>query len=218
MIYKGMINLKKTLIFCLILIFAIIIIFLLKNSYKSIKFGKNIINQSAEKIKENILNMESYEAKVKIEIISNKNTNTYEATQKYYKKNNLYKQQIISPENVAGVIFEYDGINLQVKNTKLNLSKIYENYNYIGSNELSLNSFIEDYKSNDCNNYENDEEVILETAVRNNNKYRAIKRLYISKNTNLPTKMEIEDSSQNILVYILYNEIEINKLEKEQIN
>ena len=30
--------------------------------------------------------------------------------------------------------------------------------------------------------------------------------------------MEIQDNAQNTLVYILYNEIEINKLEKEQIN
>lgn len=207
---------KKIIIFCLVFIIAIIITILLKNSYKNIKFGKNIINQSADKIKENILNIESYQAKVQITITSNKNTNTYEATQKYYKENNLYKQEIVSPENIAGVVFEYDGSNLQIKNTKLNLTKIYENYNYIGSNELSLNAFIEDYKNNDCNNYENDKEVILETLVKNNNKYRTIKRLYISKETNLPTKMEIRDNAQNTLVYILYNEIEINKLEKEQ--
>ena len=136
---------KKIIIFCLILILVIIITIIIKSSYKSIKFGKNIINQSADKIKENILNIESYEAKVKITITSNKNTNTYEAIQKYYKENNLYKQEIITPENIAGVIFEFDGNKLQIKNTKLNLSKIYENYHYIGSNELSLASFIEDY-------------------------------------------------------------------------
>lgn len=206
---------KKIIIFCLIFIFVIIITIFIKSSYKSIRFGKNIINQSADKIKENILNIESYEAKVKITITSNKNTNTYEATQKHNKENNLYKQEIISPENIAGVIFEFNGSNLQIKNTKLNLSKIYENYKYIGSNELSLVAFIEDYKNNDSNNYENDKEIILETAVKNNNKYRAIKRLYISRDTNLPTKMEIKDSAQNTVVYILYNEIQINKLQKK---
>ena len=180
--------------------------------------GNNIINQSADKIKENILNIESYKAKVQITITSNKNTNTYEATQKYYKENNLYEQEVISPESLSGIVFKYDGSNLQIKNTKLNLNKIYENYNYIGSNELSLNSFIEDYNNNDKKDYENDEEIILETVIKNNNKYRKIKRLYISKNTKLPTKMEMQDNAQNTLVYILYNEVEINKLEKEQMN
>ena len=209
---------KKIIIFCIIFILIIILIFFIKNNYKNLKLGNNIINQSADKIKENILNIESYEAKVKIEIKSNKNTNTYEAIQKYHKEKNLYKQEITAPESIAGIVFQYDGSNLQIKNTKLNLNKIYENYNYIGNNELSLNAFIEDYKNNDNNIYESDKEIILETAVKNNNKYRAIKRLYISKSTNLPTKMEIQDNSQNTLVYILYNEIEINKLEKEQIN
>ena len=209
---------KKIIIFCLIFILIITAIILIKNNYKSIKMGNNIINQSADKIKENILNIESYKAKVKIIITSNKNTNTYEATQKYYKENNLYKQEIIAPENLEGMTFEYDGSNLQIKNTKLKLNKIYENYNYIGSNELSLNDFIEDYNDNENQDLENDEEIILETVVKNNNKYRKMKRLYISKNTKLPTKMEIQDNAQNTLVYILYNEIEINKLEKEQIN
>lgn len=201
-----------------ILICIICIIFFTKIVYKKNKFGNNVINQSAEKIIENILNIESYKLNATITIKSNKNTNTYKVIQKYYKKNNLYKQEVTSPENIAGATFEYNGNNLQIKNTKLNLSKIYENYNYIGSNELSLNSFIEDYKSNDFNNYENDEEIILETIVKNNNKYRSIKRLYISRKTNLPIKMEIENNAQNTLVYILYNEIEINKPQKEEKN
>ncbi len=203
---------KKIIISCLVLILIISTIFFIKNNYKSIKLGNNIINQSADKIKENILNIESYKANVRITITSNKNTNTYEATQEYYKENNLYKQEILTPQNIAGTIFEYDGANLQIKNTALNLSKIYENYNYIGSNELSLNAFIEDYNNNDSTDYENDEEIILETKVKNNNKYRAIKKLYISKDTGEPIKLEVQDVSQNTLVYILYNEIEINKM------
>ena len=203
---------KKIIISCLVLILIISTIFFIKNNYKSIKLGNNIINQSADKIKKYILNIESYKANVQITITSNKNTNTYEAIQEYDKENNLYKQEILAPQNLAGTIFEYDGVNLQIKNTELNLSKIYENYNYIGSNELSLNAFIEDYNNNDTTDYENDEEIILETKIKNNNKYRAIKKLYISKDTGNPTKLEIQDVSQNTLVYILYNEIEINKM------
>lgn len=208
---------KKIKWFGIILICIILIIFT-KYVYKKIKYGNNISNQSVEKIIENILSIESYKLNAKITINSNKNTNTYEVIQKYYKENNLYKQEVINPKNIAGVVFEYNGENLEIKNTKLNLSKIYKNYNYIGSNELSLNSFIEDYKSNDSNKYENDEEIVLETMVRNNNKYRFIKMLYISKKTGLPTKMEIKNNAQNTLVYIVYNEVEINKLKKEEMN
>ncbi len=206
----------KKIIFIFIILAIIIFIILIKNNYKNTKIGNNIINQSADEIKENILNIESYEANVQITINSNKTTNTYEAKQSYYKEKNLYKQEIMSPESMKGTIFEYDGTNLQIKNTRLNLSKIYKNYNYIGSNELSLIAFIEDYQNNENIDYESDNEIILEVNVKNNNKYRKTKKLYISKNTKLPIKLEIQDNAQNTLVYILYNEIEINKSENKK--
>ena len=206
----------KKIIFIFIILAIIIFIILIKNNYKNTKIGNNIINQSADEIKENILNIESYEANVQITINSNKTTNTYEAKQSYYKQKNLYKQEIMSPESMKGTIFEYDGTNLQIKNTRLNLSKIYKNYNYIGSNELSLIAFIEDYQNNENIDYESDNEIILEVNVKNNNKYRKTKKLYISKNTKLPIKLEIQDNAQNTLVYILYNEIEINKSENKK--
>lgn len=64
---------------------------------------------------------------------------------------------------------------------------------------------------------ENDEEKIIKIKTENNNKYGNYKKLYISKKTNLPTKMEILDINENITVYILYKEIEINKTSKEEI-
>jgi outer membrane lipoprotein-sorting protein len=48
-------------------------------------------------------------------------------------------------------------------------------------------------------------------------KYIKYKTLYIDKNTGKPTKMEIKDIAQKVLVYILYNEIKINNLQKEDI-
>ena len=49
------------------------------------------------------------------------------------------------------------------------------------------------------------------------NKYCVYKKLYIDKNTAKPIKMEIEDINQKVLVYILYNEIKINSINKGEI-
>ena len=49
------------------------------------------------------------------------------------------------------------------------------------------------------------------------NKYVMYKTLYIDKETLKPTKMEIQDINRNTLVYIEYNEIEINNVNKEEI-
>lgn len=175
-------------------------------------------NKSVEEIEQYILNINSYETEAEITVNSNKNQNTYKVNQKFMRENNLYRQEIIEPENIKGIVFSYDGTNLIVKNTTLNLSKIYEKYNYIGSNDLSLIQFINDYKeSEEKTAKEKDGTIILEVKIKNGNKYKAYKKLYINKDDAMPTKLEIQDITQNALIYILYNEIKINNLQKEDI-
>ena len=209
---------KKLLIMCSIIICIILIIFFIKNNYNFSKKGNNISNKSADEIKEYILNIDSYQAIAEITIKSNKNQNTYKVEQKYNRENNIYKQEMLEPENIKGVQFIYDGTTLKVENTKLNLNKIYENYNYIESNELSLASFIEDYKqSNEAKYSEENGKLILETDVKKTNKYVANKKLYINKEKGEIEKLEINDITQNTRIYILYNKIEINTLSKEEV-
>ena len=185
---------------------------------KYLKNGNNMSNKSADEIKEYILNISSYEAEVEINVISNKNQNKYKAKQQFVKEDNLYKQEIIEPENIKGVIFSYDGKNLKLENTKLGLNKIYEDYKYIGSNDLSLIQFVNDYNDVEEKSFqEKDGNVILELKIKNGNKYRTYKKLYVDKQRGVPTKMEIQDVSQNIIIYILYNEINIHNLQKEDI-
>ena len=185
---------------------------------KYLKNGNNMSNKSADEIKEYILNISSYEAEVEINVISKKNQNKYKAKQQFVKEDNLYKQEIIEPENIKGVIFSYDGKNLKLENTKLGLNKIYEDYKYIGSNDLSLIQFVNDYNDVEEKSFqEKDGNVILELKIKNGNKYRTYKKLYVDKQRGVPTKMEIQDVSQNIIIYILYNEIKINNLQKEDI-
>lgn len=209
---------KKTIIILIGIALIILIAIFIKNNYKKTKMGNNISNKSADQIKEYILNIESYQALATITIKSNKNENTYKVSQKYNKEGNQYKQEIIEPENIKGIQFTYDGINLKIENTKINLSKIYENYNYIGSNELSLISFIEDYKNNgNGNTTEQNGKIILETEKKNSSKYTMSKKLYINKEQGTIEKLEINDRAQNTRIYIIYNEIEINETTQEEV-
>lgn len=209
---------KKILIAIISIIMLILIIIFIKNNYNFSKTGNNISNKSADEIKEYILNIDSYYAIAEVTIKSNKNENTYKLKQEYSKSENTYKQEVLEPEHIAGVQFIYGNNNLKIENTKLSLSKIYENYNYVGSNELSLSSFIEDYsESENTKCYEENGKVILEAEIKNNNKYRATKKLYINKNEGKIEKMEIIDEAQTGRIYILYNEIELNAVKKEEI-
>jgi len=193
------------------IMFVILIIgffaFFKKNDYKFINNGNNISSQS---VGENILNMNFYRAEIEVTVKSNKNTNTYRIKQEY-KGPNECTQEVIEPQNVAGVKISYKGNKLVVENTKLNLQTMYENYPYITTNSLFLTSFVEEYKQAENSKKEiKGEEIILETKPKEESKYQVKKKLYLSSKTGKPIKLEVQDTTQNILVYILYNEIEIN--------
>ena len=212
---KEKITNKKSLItFFVILLILIFIIFFIKNNYKNFKTGNNMSNKSIEEIEEYILNISSYAATVQVTIESNKNTNKYVLSQQYISPNKS-KQIVLEPSNIAGLEIEADGQKLSINNTRFNLSKIYDNYEYVVENFLNLESFIEDYKS--CKEtgktklYEEDDEFVLEVE-QNSNKYVFNKKLYISKATGKPTKLLINDINEKTVVYILYNEISINDL------
>lgn len=208
---------KKIIGIASTIIILIIIIFFIKNNYKKIKTGNNISNKSIDEIKEYILNIESYNANAKIEISSNKTQNTYIMEQEYKKEGNLYTQKVLEPENLSEIEFTYDGKDLNIKNSKLSLNKIYTDYKFMGSNELSLIKFIEDYKQNqDTKIYEENGKVIMEVEVKQNNIYTQNKKLTINKEKNTIEKLEIKDITQKTTIYILYNKIEINKLTKEE--
>lgn len=202
---------QKKIIFSFIII--CIIIFLIF-AYKISKSG-NTINKS-DNI--NILNMQSYETTMEVEISSNKTTNKYVIYQTYYEPN-ILKQEIIEPENIKGLTTVFDGTNLKIENKELNITKLYENYKYIGGNTLSLKSFVEEYKETENVKEEDgqDEKIITIKLENSDNEYEKYKKLYINKTTNLPTKMEILDINKNRTVYILYREIKINKTSKEQV-
>ena len=172
----------KKIITIAIIIITIIAIIFIKTNYKSLKFGNNISNKSADQIKKYILDINSYELIANITIESNKNKNSYIMKEKYIKDNNISTQEVMEPENIRGVSFIYDGANLKVENTNLSLSKIYENYQYIGENTITLIDFINDYlESDESSVSETDEEIVIETKLKNGNKYVSYKKLCINK-------------------------------------
>ena len=211
---------KKIIIIASIIVIAIIAItifcFFNKNNYKTVEFGNNSI-KSAENIKEYILNISSYEASISLEIVSNKSSNKYKIKQSYVSPN-IFKQEVLEPSSIQGLTTIYDGNKLTINNTKFALNKIYENYQYISNNSLCLSDFIEKYKSsNNKKCKENEECVIMELKVEEANKYIAYEKLYISRKTSKPIKIEIEDINKKMLVYILYDEIKINSVNKEEV-
>lgn len=199
-------NKKTIFILLFILIIITITIFLIMN-YKNKKVGNTIINKSEEEIVNNILGIKSYNANLDITIETNKNKTQYKIKQTV--DNGKAKQEVLEPKSIAGTTTEYDGINLKIKNNKLDLETTFQNYQYIVENRLWLDSFIEEFKTQENKKVSSEENDIVLEVNKNEKIYNVYKKLYIDKTTGKPIKMIVEDINKKILVYILYTEIEI---------
>lgn len=199
---------KKIIIVLVLVVLIFLILFLLfRNSMsKNLKIGNN---STSQEIVNSILNINSYETKIEVEVKSNKNSNKYIIKQKY-KEIEENSQEIIEPNNISGVKIVKEGKNLRLENSNLNLTSIFEDYQYISDNSLDLCSFIEDYKNNEKAQWkEKDNNIIMETS-KTENKSDKHKILYIDNKSGKPLKMEIKDNNKNIAVYILYKEVIVN--------
>ena len=199
---------KKYWLILLILIIIIVIgLIFFRKSVKNNNIGNN---KNSQEIVDYILNLSSYETQITVTVTSNKNTNKYIIKQNFQDSNKNI-QEVIEPSNIAGVKIENDGTNLKVENTRLNVSKILENYSCLGDNCLDLSTFLKDYKENNKSYFEeNDKEIIMNTVSNIENIYMQEKTLHIDKVTAKPTQMVIKDNKQKTTTYILYNEVKIN--------
>lgn len=217
--YKNNKTNKRKIIITITVIILLIIIGIIftkkqNNTAKTSKIGNN---STSQEIVDYILNISSYETQIYVEIKSNKSINKYKIKQNYI-NNEKNTQEVIEPSNIQGVKIIKEGTNLRFENTKLSLTKIIENYSDITQNNLDLASFIENYKNNSNSKYkEENNQIIMETTAKTENNYQKYETLYISRETGTPTKMEIKDTNQNIIIYIIYNEIKINKTADEKI-
>ncbi len=205
---------KKISIFIIILVIILIsiltfFIFFNNKGAKKYKIGNN---SSSQEIVDYILNISSYEAEIDVEVKSNKNENKYKIKQQY-KKDEINNQEVIEPTNIQGVKIIKSQEGLKIENTKLNLSTVFEKYNYVADNILDLEAFIENYKNSPKSAYEEkDDKIIMNTVDDKNARNTKNKVLYIDKSTGKPLQMEIKDNNNNSTIYIKYTEVDVNSL------
>lgn len=194
-----------TIIVILILTVIGITNFLLKKDNKKNNYGNN---KTIEEIEQYLLNIDSYKADVDVTIISNKNENQYKLIQEV--KTDYVKQIVKSPEDIANMELIYINGNLEIRNTNINVSKVYSNYPYISNNVLFLTDFIKKYREITEKSIEEFDDAIYMKIVNKNNQYNQNEILRINKQTLKPQSLEVKDINNQTKVYILYSEIEIN--------
>ena len=197
----------KIFVFIVIIIVIILIFnFFIKTNYKIQQTGNN---KSIKEIEQYILNIASYKANVKISIISNKNTNFYEFEQ-VVSGQSYSRQLVLSPSSLAGMEIIYEDGTITLKNTKYNLSRIYNNNPYVSTNSLFLTSFIEGYRNAETKEIVEIDGKIQMSFLSKINRYNYRQILYIDKSNLEPKKLQVYDINNELKVNRIYNEIELN--------
>lgn len=208
---------NKRIIRLIVIVIIVVIIFFLIFKYVLTKFFITGNNRSSQEIVDYILSISSYKSEIDVEIKSNKNTNKYKINQIYI-KDKISSQEIIEPSNLKGISIIKENNDLQVKNSNLNLVKIIKDYKEVIGNNLDLITFIDDYKTNSKSKYyERNSLIVMETVSKSENIYNKYETLYIDKDKLKPIRLEIKDTNQNTIIYIIYNDIKINEVDNENI-
>lgn len=198
---------KSILILVFIILIVLFFLFIFRFMTKSFKNGNNM---NSQEIVDNLLNLSSYKAKIYVQVNSNKNQNKYILWQEYNTENGCM-QEVLEPENIAGIKIIQKDDNLSIENSNLNLKTIYKNYKGLEDNSLDLINFLKDFKEEKNSKYEERaEDIVMKTKSNKENKYTKSKMLYIEKKSGKPKKLIIKDNNQNTTIFIEYIEIELN--------
>lgn len=193
----------------LLLIFVLICITIFFIFYYNFFILGNNINRSQDEIVDNIINKTNeYEANIDVKVISNKNENYYKMYQIVDDEKSI--QIVDGPENIKGLEIENISNKLIIRNTKLNMEKIYDQYEFLLNNSLFLNVFIEDYKKNTSKIYEENDELIFEVKLDSSKStYIKYKELHVDKILGVPRQLIIKDNTKKTCISIIYNDIKI---------
>ena len=196
---------KKIFIICMIFLCLFLIIL----GYKFFIPGNNKNIESETQLDEYILSIKDYELVGNVTVYSNKNINTYKLKQ--YKKGNYQRQEIINDNENNGLIIENEGNKITIKNTVLDLTSVFENYEEVTKNSIGLDSFIEDYrKTKDAETTEEEQCYKVHVKMKDSlNKYVANKCLWINKKSRKIEKFEVSDVNNNKTIFIEYTKFEI---------
>ena len=195
-------------IFICISIVLIFSVFFAIFYYKNKINGNNINIESKEDIIAYVKNINQYKANIQVTVYSNKNENNYEIYQEVTKEKSI--QIVNKPKNIEKLTIEQAGNTVTIKNTKLNLEKIYKNYIEYFSNLLFLDSFSKELEVEKTDIDIKESSIILKLEHKQDSTYRKYSELELDKKTMKPIKLEVKDKNQKTIICILYTDIEIN--------
>ena len=171
-------------------IFLIFIIFTLTSCSKNTLKTPN----------ELILKIKDYECNLDICYFSNKNSNTYSATQSY-NSSGKYFMEFLDSENLK---ISYENSNLTISSNSPEILLKENNYIELNENPLFLSYFINTYFNTEDSTKIKSDVNSIQLTLPDNNPYLHTAKLVF--NNNLPYSLTYFDKNGNEKINIIYNE------------
>jgi len=174
-----------------------------------------------EKIQQNLISLETYEAEASITYISNKNSHTYE-TKQQCRMSGEYRIEVTAPERVAGNITISDGKTIAQFNERIAGKISISTNETMERAELFLTSFVKNYvRSQEVSiavmNLDDEPCTVLEANIPGEHPYLRREKLWVDNNSLKPVKFVIYDPNGAERIVVTYKTFEYNINLKDEI-
>lgn len=171
-------------------------------------------NTAANKIQDQLINMEGYACVAQVSHVSNDKTSTYE-TKQVYQMDGQYKVEVIQPEHIVGLTTICNGERIVQYHPKLEQSALNELGGNDFRNQMFLGTFVKNYlQSEDVSievqNMDNALTTILEAKIPGGSRHMSTQRVWVDQKTFKPIQMSIYNKDDKETVKIEFVEFIYN--------
>lgn len=158
--------------------------------------------------------IDTYSVTAEIIVQGNRMAENYIVTQ-YFKYPGKYRLEVVSPDDKKGKTTVYDGNKLWIYHPLINQSFVLDDLKEVEETSIFPGYFAgnlftgEDAEYSIANN-EGRECIVIRTMLPGGNNYRKKQVLFIDRKDIKPVKMEVYDSSDNVVVTIHYRDFLYN--------
>lgn len=161
------------------------------------------------KLHKKLTNLKSYSCIAHVTATGNKSSKEY-ILKHYFKSQDYYKLEVISPENIKGKTTIYDKEKIIISNPNIK-DEFKLTYKGKENRYLFIGDFINNIVENEDLNISSDKNfLILDTSIPGSSAYFNKEKLYIDKKSLEPRKLEILDSNGKTRFTVIYKEFKYN--------
>ncbi|MFZ5969466.1 MAG: LolA family protein [Bacillota bacterium] len=159
-------------------------------------------------------NIESYSCEAEITVVGNKKPETYIMKQ-WFKKPNLYRLEITSPEELKDKTTVSDGSKAWIYHPRINQTWLLENFDRTDEQSMFLGYFIKNYISSEQveiskKKTEEREYLVIDTDIPGNHLYFSKERLWLEIDHYKPFKLQVFDAQDNMRIEVKYLDFQYN--------